>query len=200
MNIQSVMSVSLILFSVIDIVGTLPVIIDLKNKGVQIDAKKAAFYSLMLLTVFLVSGEGLLGLFGVDVKSFAVAGSLILLFLGLEMILGIRFFKESSSSGSGTLVPVVFPLIAGAGTMTTVISLKSKYDAMDIMAAIVINIILVFLVLRSTGWLKDRLGDAGIEVLRKVFGIILLAIAIRLFKENFQIVITSDNHLSCIHY
>jgi multiple antibiotic resistance protein len=196
MNIQSVLSVSLILFSVIDIVGTLPVIIDLKNKGVQIDAKKAALYSLLLLTIFLISGEGLLGLFGVDVKSFAVAGSIILLFLGLEMILGIRFFKESSSTGSGTLVPVVFPLIAGAGTMTTVISLKSKYEALDIMAAIVINMVLVFFVLRSTGWLKDRLGDAGIEVLRKVFGIILLAIAIRLFKENFHIVITPDKHLT----
>jgi len=198
MNIQSVMSVSLILFSVIDIVGTLPVIIDLKNKGVQIDARKAAIYSLVLLTVFLISGEGLLGLFGVDVKSFAVAGSLILLFLGLEMILGIRFFKEGSSTGSGTLVPVVFPLIAGAGTMTTVISLKSKYEAADIMAAIVINMVLVFLVLRSTGWLKDRLGDAAIEVLRKVFGIILLAIAIRLFKENFHIVITPDKHLTFV--
>ena len=196
MDIQNVLSIGLILFSVIDIVGNIPVIIDLKNKGVVVDSLQAALVSLGLMIAFLYVGEGILKLFGLDVQSFAVAGAIILFFLGLEMILGVRFFREGQGTSSvGTVVPIAFPLIAGAGTMTTIISLKSKYESVDILVAIVLNIILVFAVLHYSTWIKDRLGEAGAAVLRKVFGIILLAIAIKLFKENFHLVITPDQKL-----
>ncbi|HMR86866.1 MAG TPA: MarC family protein [Saprospiraceae bacterium] len=196
MDIQNILSIGLILFSVIDIVGNIPVIIDLKNKGVVVDSLQAALVSLGLMIAFLFVGEGILGLFGLDVQSFAVAGAIILFFLGLEMILGVRFFREGQGSSSvGTVVPIAFPLIAGAGTMTTIISLKSKYESVDILVAIVLNIILVFAVLHYSTWIKDKLGEAGAAVLRKVFGIILLAIAIKLFKENFHLVITPDQKL-----
>lgn len=196
MDIQNILSIGLILFSVIDIVGNIPVIIDLKNKGVVVDSMQAALVSLGLMIAFLYVGEGILGLFGLDVQSFAVAGAIILFFLGLEMILGVRFFREAQGSSSvGTVVPIAFPLIAGAGTMTTIISLKSKYESVDILVAIVLNIFLVFAVLHYSTWIKDKLGEAGAAVLRKVFGIILLAIAIKLFKENFHLVITPDQKL-----
>lgn len=199
MDFQNVFSIALILFSVIDIIGNIPVIIDLKNKGVVVDSLQAALVSLLLMVAFLYVGEGILGLFGLDVESFAVAGAIILFFLGLEMILGVRFFRESTGTASGTIVPIAFPLIAGAGTMTTIISLKSKYDNLDILVAILLNIILVFLVLHYSTWIKDKLGEAGAAVLRKVFGIILLAIAIKLFKENFHLVITPDQKLGFLN-
>lgn len=196
MDIQNILSIGLILFSVIDIMGNIPVIIDLKNKGVVVDSLQAALVSLGLMIAFLFVGEGILGLLGLDVQSFAVAGAIILFFLGLEMVLGVRFFREGQGTSSvGTIVPIAFPLIAGAGTMTTIISLKSKYESIDILVAIVLNIILVFAVLHYSTWIKDKLGEAGAAVLRKVFGIILLAIAIKLFKENFHLVITPDQKL-----
>lgn len=195
MNIADVFSVALILFSVIDIVGNIPVIIDLKKKGVEVDSMKAALVSMGLMISFLYMGEGILKIFGLDVQSFAVAGAIILFFLGLEMILGVRFFRESAETSTGTIVPIAFPLIAGAGTMTTLISLKSKYENLDILAAIFINIVVVFAVLHFSDIIKEKLGDAGAAVLRKVFGIILLAIAIKLFKENFHLVITPENKL-----
>lgn len=195
MNVANILSIALILFSVIDIVGNIPVIIDLKKKGVEVDSLKAALVSMGLMIAFLFAGEGILKLFGLDVQSFAVAGAIILFFLGLEMILGVRFFRESAGNSVGTIVPIAFPLIAGAGTMTTLISLKSKYENMDILAAIFINIVVVFAVLHFSDKISEKLGDAGAAILRKVFGIILLAIAIKLFKENFHLVITPDNKL-----
>ncbi len=191
MHWHEILTISLILFSVIDILGNIPVIIDLKNKGVQVDSLQATLVSLGLMVAFLYVGEGILKLFGLDVQSFAIAGALILFFLGLEMVLGVRFFREApGSSLQGTIVPIAFPLIAGAGTMTTIISLKSKYDNFDILAAISLNIVLVYLVLHYSTWIKDKLGDAGTNILRKVFGIILLAISIKLFKDNFHLVIS----------
>jgi len=195
MNIQHVLSVSLILFSVIDIVGNIPVIIDLKKKGVEVDSMKAALVSMGLMVAFLYGGESILKLLGLDVQSFAVAGAIILFFLGLEMILGVRFFRESPGTSTGTIVPIAFPLIAGAGTMTTLISLKSKYETPEILISIFLNIVVVFAVLHFSDWVKEKLGDAGAAVLRKVFGIILLAIAIKLFKENFHLVITPERKL-----
>ena len=195
MSVSNILSIALILFSVIDIVGNIPVIIDLKKKGVEVDSMKAALVSLGLMIAFLYGGEGILKLFGLDVQSFAVAGAIIIFFLGLEMILGVRFFKESAGTAVGTVVPIAFPLIAGAGTMTTLISLKSKYENVDILAAIFLNIIVVFAVLHFSDYIKEKLGDAGAAILRKVFGIILLAIAIKLFKENFHLVITPQNKL-----
>ena len=196
MNVQEILSVSLILFSVIDIIGNIPIIIDLKNKGVQVDSYQASAVSLGLMVAFLFVGEGILKLFGLDVQSFAIAGALILFFLGLEMVLGLKFFREPpGQTQKGTIVPIAFPLIAGAGTMTTIISLKSKYSTFDILAAISLNIVLVYLVLHYSTWIQNKLGDAGTAVLRKVFGIILLAIAIKLFKENFHLVISPDTKL-----
>lgn len=199
MNIQNILSITLILFSVIDILGNIPVIIDLKKKGVVVDSMQAALVSMGLMIAFLFGGEAILKLFGLDVQSFAVAGAIILFFLGLEMILGVRFFRESSGSATGSIVPIAFPLIAGAGTMTTLISLKSKYDNLEILVSIFINIIVVFAVLHFSDYIKEKLGEAGTAVLRKVFGIILLAIAIKLFKENFHIIITPDKKLGFVN-
>jgi multiple antibiotic resistance protein len=198
MDIQNILSITLILFSVIDILGNIPIIIDMKNKGIVVDSLQAALVSMGLMVAFLLAGEGILKLFGLDVQSFAVAGAIILFFLGLEMILGLRFFRESPGTNTGTIVPIAFPLIAGAGTMTTLISLKSKYDTFEILVAILLNIIVVFAVLHFSDWVKDKLGDMGVAILRKVFGIILLAIAIKLFKENFHLIITPDKKLGFV--
>lgn len=189
MDIKSILSVTLVLFSVIDILGSIPIIIDLKGKGFEIKSAKASLIALLIMSTFLYVGENLLSLFGVDLQSFAVAGAIILFFIGLEMILGITLFREDPESKSGTLVPIAFPLIAGAGSMTTIISLRSKFDVIDIQIAIIINIILVYVVLKSSGWIKDKIGPGGAQVLRKVFGIILLAIAVKLFQENFHLII-----------
>jgi multiple antibiotic resistance protein len=198
MSIQNVLSVGLILFSVIDILGNIPVVIDMKKKGIEVDSMKAALASLGLMVGFLFAGEGILKIFGVDVQSFAVAGAVIIFFLGLEMTLGVRFFREKQGLETGSIVPVAFPLIAGAGTLTTILSLKSKYPNLEILAAIFLNVIVVFGVLHFSDWIKHKLGDAGAAVLRKVFGIILLAIAIKLFKENFHLVISANQKLGIL--
>ncbi|MBK8699506.1 MAG: MarC family protein [Saprospiraceae bacterium] len=187
MDFKSILSVSLILFSVIDIIGSLPVIIDLKDKGNRIESGKASLVSLLLMVVFLYVGDQVLKLFGVDVQSFAVAGSIILFIISFEMILGITLFKEEKKVKKATIVPVAFPLVAGAGTMTTIISLKAKFINLEILTGIVINIILVYLVLRSSDYLKTKLSPSFINVLRKMFGIILLAIAVKLFRDNFHL-------------
>lgn len=189
MDIKSIVSVTLILFSVIDIIGSIPIIINMKKKGFAIESGKASIASLLIMIGFLFLGKELLSLFGVDVQSFAVAGSIVLLLLGLEMVLGVTIFKEEKIGKKGTIVPIVFPLIAGAGTMTTIISLKANYSDTDIISGIVLNIVLVYAVLKSSDWLKDRLSANIISVMRKVFGIILLAIAIKLFTENFHLVV-----------
>lgn len=184
LNVKELISVSLILFSVIDIIGNVPIVIDLKRKGIKIEAAKASLVALLIMTLFLYGGEALLHLFGVDVASFAVAGAIIIFIIGLEMILGIELFKHQQGSNKGSVVPIAFPLIAGAGTMTTIIALKAKYDVTNIQLGVILNILLVFLVLRFSDWISQRLGDDGANILRKVFGIILLAIAIKLFKDN----------------
>jgi len=187
MNVKELLSVSLILFSVIDILGSIPIIIDLKKKGFQIESLKAALIALVLMLGFLFIGKPLLGMFGVDVESFAVAGSILLFLIGIEMILGVTLFRDHPESKSGTVVPIAFPLIAGAGTMTTIITLKAEYDTLPIALGIFINILVVYGVLRSSDWLGKQLGVGGANILRKVFGIILLAIAIKIFKENFHL-------------
>ena len=189
MNVKDFLSVTLILFSVIDIVGSLPIVINLKRQGLKIEAARASVISLILMIAFLFLGESLLGLFGVDVQSFAVAGAIIIFLLGMEMILGVKMFQHNVDSKSGTIVPIAFPLIAGAGTMTTILALKAKYEAVDILAGIILNILFVFLVLRSSEWIDRKLGENGANALEKVFGIILLAISIKLFKDNFHLVI-----------
>ena len=193
MNIKDIITVSLVLFSVIDILGSIPIIIDLKKKGFEIKSGKASIAAMAIMSLFLFTGEQLLGFFGVDVASFAIAGALIIFFLGLEMVLGITLFREDPGAKSGTLVPIAFPLIAGAGTMTTILSLKSKFSEWDIQAGIAINIVLVYLVLYFSDNIQERLGQSGAMVLRKLFGIILLAIAIKLVRENLSIDIKIEN-------
>lgn len=185
-NLKEVISVTLILFSVIDVVGSLPVIIDLRKKVGKIESEKATMVSGALMVAFLFVGERILTLFGVDVASFAVAGGLIIFLLGLEMILGRTIFKSEPDAGSGAahIVPIAFPLIAGAGTLTTIISLRAEYQTANIIIGIVLNLILIYAVLKSSEWLETRLGPGGLSVLRKIFGIILLAIAIKLLKTN----------------
>jgi multiple antibiotic resistance protein len=187
LSFKEILSVTLILFSVIDIVGALPVIIDLRKKTGAIQSEKATLASGLLMVLFLFVGESILRLFGVDVSSFAVAGALIIFLLGLEMVLDRTIFKEHSHTEGGAthIVPIAFPLIAGAGTMTTILSLKAEYATGNILVGILLNLILIYVVLKSSSWIENQLGPGGTNILRKVFGIILLAIAIKLFKNNF---------------
>jgi len=184
LNLKDIISVGLIMFSVIDIIGSLPIILSMKQKGIKIKAGKATLTACALMVLFLYGGEKLLELLGVDLGSFAIAGSIVIFLLGIEMILGIPLFRDEPESASSSIVPVAFPLIAGAGALTTILSLKSQYSSANILAGILINIVLVYLVLRFSHRIERIIGKNGIEVLRKVFGIILLAIAIRLFRQN----------------
>lgn len=184
-NIREIASASMILFAVIDIVGSIPIIIDLRKKAGHIQSEKAAIVAGILMIVFLFVGKEILNLIGIDVNSFAVAGSFILFFLALEMILGITLYKDDAPE-TAAVVPLAFPLIAGAGTMTTLLSLRAEYETINIVAAIVLNIIFVFIVLKSSGKIEHFLGKQGINVVRKIFGVILLAIAVKLFAANIQ--------------
>lgn len=187
MNPKEILSVFLILFSVIDIPGNVPIIIAMKEKGKIIKPARATLVAGGLMIAFLLAGESLLGLFGIDVQSFAIAGAIVLFIIAMEMILGITLFKEEENienDTSSSIVPVAFPLIAGAGTMTTIISLKAEFQQTNILIGIILNLIIVFIVLRSSSWIQRKLGKGGEAILRKVFGIILLAIAIKLFKSN----------------
>lgn len=183
---QAILSVSLILFTVIDIIGSLPVILDLRRQGVQIHAAAATLIAGGLMISFLFFGTSVLGIFGIDISSFALAGSLIIFFIGLEMTLGIRFFREEQSgTQSGTLVPVAFPLVAGAGSLTTILSLKASFDTLYIMGGIFLNLLFVWLVLRGAGQIEKRLGPQGMMTLRKIFGIILIAVAFQMFRTHW---------------
>jgi len=184
-NIKEVISVTLILFSVIDILGAIPIIIDLRKKAGGINARRATLVSGGLMIAFLYVGKEILKLFGVDVASFAVAGALILFLIGLEMILGRNIFKHDAVHTNATsIVPIAFPMIAGAGTMTTILSLKAAYQEINIIVGILINLVFIYLVLRSSAWIERQLGVAGTDVLRKIFGLILIAISIKLFRST----------------
>jgi len=185
LDIREIGTASMILFAVIDIIGSIPIVIDLKKKAGHIQSEKASIVAGILMVTFLFVGAEILKLIGIDVNSFAVAGSFILFFLALEMILGITLYKDETPETSA-VVPLAFPLIAGAGTMTTLLSLRSEYDTINIIVAIVINIIFVYLVLKSSGKIENFLGKQGINVIRKIFGVILLAIAVKLFAANIQ--------------
>jgi multiple antibiotic resistance protein len=180
---RDILSVTMILFAVIDIIGSLPVIIETRKRVGFIHAGKATFASLLIMVMFLYLGESILKLIGIDVSSFAIAGSLVIFFLALEMILGIRLYRDEVPS-TASIVPIAFPLIAGTGTMTTLISLRAQYSAETILIGILLNTIVVFIVLRMVEPLERLLGPAGISIIRKVFGIVLMAIAIKLFRSN----------------
>jgi multiple antibiotic resistance protein len=176
---------TMVLFAVIDIVGSIPVLMDVKRKSGDIHPGRASLVALGIMLAFLFIGEGIITFLGVDVNSFAVAGSFVLFFMALEMILGIELFKsDPTSMKTATIVPVAFPLIAGAGSMTSILSLRAEFAQLNIMIAIIINMAIVFVVLKNLGRLETLLGEGGIAVLRKVFGIILLAIAVKLFADN----------------
>jgi multiple antibiotic resistance protein len=185
-HILDILSVFMVMFAVIDIVGSIPIIIDIKSRGNQIQALKTTVVSLVILTLFLFVGEALLKVFGVDIASFAIAGAFILFFLALEMVLGIELFKGSTPEGA-SIVPLAFPLIAGAGSITTLLALRAEYGILDILIALILNMVVVFIVLRTTKYIEKILGSSGITVLRKIFGIILLSIAIKLFISNIAV-------------
>jgi multiple antibiotic resistance protein len=182
-NFKEIISVTMILFAIIDIVGAIPIIIQLRKKAGHIQSEKASMVALILMIIFLFLGEQLLAIIGLDVKSFAIAGSLVIFIIALEMVLGANFFKDEIPD-SVSIVPLAFPIIAGAGTMTTLLSLKSEYETQNIIFGIIINMIFVYAVLKNTLRLEKLLGKTGLNILRKAFGIILLAIAIKLFRHN----------------
>jgi len=185
LDFRQIFTAGMILFAVIDIIGNIPIIIDLRKKVGHIQSEKASIVAGIIMIVFLFLGKEILNLIGIDVNSFAVAGSFILFFLALEMILGISLYKDDAPE-TASVVPLAFPLIAGAGTMTSLVSLQAEYETVNIIVAIVINIIFVYLVLKSSGKIERILGSQGINVIRKVFGVILLAIAVKLFAANIQ--------------
>ena len=185
MTFTAILSVSLILFSVIDIIGSLPVIINMKKEGVEINPTAATGFAAVIMVAFLFFGATILGIFGIEVSSFALAGALIILLIGLEMLLGIRVFRNThEKGGSGSIVLIAFPLLAGAGTLTTIISLKAEFDSGSIMAGIVINLIFIFIILRSTDWISRKMSEQLISTLRKIFGVLLIAIAFQMIKDN----------------
>lgn len=182
---KQVFTVSMVLFAVIDIVGSIPIIVGLRNKIGHIQSEKASIVAAVIMIAFLFVGEEILKLIGIDASSFAVAGSFVLFFLALEMILGIHLYKDDNPS-TASIVPIAFPLIAGAGTMTTILSLRSEYEKINIIIAILINVIVVYGVLKSSSKIEKLLGANGLGVIRKVFGVILLAIAVKLFAANVK--------------
>lgn len=184
-NWKDIFTISMILFAVIDIVGSIPIIVDLRSKMGHIQSEKASIVASIIMIAFLFVGEEILKLIGIDANSFAVAGSFVLFFLALEMILGIRLYKEDNPS-TASIVPIAFPLIAGAGTMTTILSLRAAYDKINIIIAIIINVIVVYGVLKSSGKIERLLGNNGLGVIRKIFGVILLAISVKLFAANVK--------------
>ncbi|MGL5958156.1 MAG: MarC family protein [Phocaeicola sp.] len=188
-NLQEFTSAFIVLFAVIDIIGSIPIILDLKEKGRDVHAIKATGISLALLLGFFYAGDMMLRLFQVDIASFAVAGAFVIFMMSLEMILDIEIFKNTGPIKSATLVPLVFPLLAGAGAFTTLLSLRSEYQSINIILALLLNMAIVYLVLKTTNRIEHFLGKGGIYVSRKFFGIILLAISVRLFTANISMLI-----------
>jgi len=185
---KQIITLSLTLFAVIDIIGSIPILIDVKKKQGHIKSEKVVLFSFLLLALFLFLGESLLSLIGLDVESFAIAGAIVIFLLGLEMILGVEIFKEDPSVKSATIVPIAFPLIAGAGTITTVISLQAEYELIQIFIGIIVNLLFVYIVLKAIPWIEGKIGDAVISILRRIFGVLLIAIAVKIFTTNINLI------------
>ena len=183
-NLKDLLTVTFTLFAIIDIVGSIPILISLKQKMGGMNELKATLISGALMVLFLYLGEAFLNILGLDVRSFAVGGSIVIFILGLEMVLGVEFFKSDKDIKAATVVPIAFPLIAGSGTLTTVMSLKANYGETTLLLAILINLIIVYIVLKSLGYIARLLGAAGLIAVRKFFGVILLAIAVKIFATN----------------
>jgi multiple antibiotic resistance protein len=186
MNIdfKALLTVTFTLFAIIDIVGSIPILISLKEKMGGINELKATLISGALMILFLYAGEAFLNILGLDIGSFAVGGSIVIFILGLEMVLGLEFFKSEKNIAAATIVPIAFPLIAGSGTLTTIMSLKANYSQTTLLIAVLINLLIVFIVLKSLSFIARILGPAGLIAVRKFFGVILLAIAVKIFATN----------------
>ncbi|WP_448606313.1 MarC family protein [Paenimyroides ceti] len=184
-NFKEIITAGMILFAVIDILGSIPIVVDLRTRVGHIQSEKASIVAAAIMISFLFVGESILSLIGIDVNSFAVAGAFVLFFLALEMILGIRLYRDEEPN-TASIVPLAFPLIAGAGTMTTILSLRAEFHTINIVLAILLNIILVYIVLKLSGKIERIIGSNGLGVIRKVFGVILLAIAVKLFATNVK--------------
>lgn len=184
-SLKEIVTASMVLFAVIDILGSVPIVISLRNKVGHIQSEKASIVAACIMVAFLFVGESILNLIGIDVNSFAVAGAFVIFFLALEMVLGITLFKDDQPE-SASVVPIAFPLIAGAGTLTSILALRAEYHVENIIVAIIINIIFVYVVLKSSTKIERILGKNGLSVIRKVFGVILLAIAVKLFATNIN--------------
>ena len=198
-NFVEFISAFIVLFAIIDPIGIMPVVLSLRDKGRVINTKKAVFYSFALMFLFFFVGDWILGLFGVDINSFAIAGGVIIFLMSLEMILDIEIFKDSSHlANNATFVPLVFPLLAGAGSFTTLLSLKAEYASVNILAALALNSIVVYVILSATAYIEKVLGKGGIYFTRKFFGIILLAIAVKLFTSNLLHFINSSSATSAV--
>lgn len=185
LNFKEIATASMVLFAVIDIVGSVPIIISLRNKVGHIQSEKASLVAGMIMILFLFVGESILKLIGIDVNSFAVAGAIVIFFLAIEMILGITMYKDDEPE-TASIVPIAFPLIAGAGTMTSLLSLRAEYRVENIIVAVIINVVIVYLVLKSSKRIERFLGKNGLSIIRKVFGVILLAISVKLFTANIH--------------
>ena len=184
-DLKQIVTATMILFAVIDILGSIPIIVDLRARVGQIQSEKASIVAAAIMIAFLFVGESILNLIGIDVNSFAVAGAFVLFFLALEMILGIRIYKDEEPK-TASIVPLAFPLIAGPGIMTTILALRAEFETVNIVAAILLNIIFVYIVLKMSSKLEKILGEGGLGVIRKVFGVVLLAIAVKLFATNVK--------------
>ena len=186
LNLKEILTIFMVLFAVIDIIGNIPIIIDLRQKVGHVQSGKASLIAGFILIIFLFIGEKLLSIIGIDVHSFAVAGALIIFFIALEMILGIKIYKEDKNPLNATVFPLAFPLIAGPGSLTTLLSLKAAYSNANIIVAIIINMFFIYIVLKGSSKIEKIIGENGIGIIRKIFGVILLAISIKLFTSNIK--------------
>ena len=187
-NFKEIFTVFMVLFAVIDIVGNIPIVIDLRKKVGHIQSEKASLIAGVIMILFLFLGKSILNLIGIDVSSFAVAGAFILFFIALEMILGITLYKqEENNAMTASVFPLAFPLIAGPGSLTTLLSLRAEYALENIIIAIIMNVVVIFVVLKTSSKIEHFLGSNGINIIRKVFGVVLLAIAVKLFAHNIKI-------------
>ncbi|MFD2566841.1 MarC family protein [Pseudotenacibaculum haliotis] len=187
LNFKEIFTAFMVLFAVIDIIGNIPIIIDLRKKVGHIQSEKASIIAGGIMIIFLFVGQSLLSLIGIDVNSFAIAGAFILFFIALEMILGITLYKEDDDGGiTATVFPLAFPLIAGPGSLTTLLSLRAEFEIQNIIIAVVLNVILIYIVLKTSSRIERIIGPNGIKIIRKIFGVILLAIAVKLFAHNIK--------------
>lgn len=184
LDYKAILTIGFTLFAIIDIIGSVPILISIKSKAGGIRELRVTLIAGALMILFLFLGDPILNILGLDVRSFAVAGSIVIFILGLEMVLGIEFFKSDGDVKGSTLVPLAFPLIAGSGTLTTIMSLKANYKVQEILIAIILNLIIIYIVLKSLNGLSKLLGPSGLTAVRKFFGVILLAISVKIFAAN----------------